>query len=242
MLADKPAKIRAAYLSPSRPLTGADLTACFSGGLPVLLAGDLNAKNVGWNSRLSTRRGKILHDCSDENSCLIFGPDTPITNRYNPSATSDVLDIVITKKFPSPVLLTSCSAMSSDHLPVLIDTAYRSSFQHPPVALISEALIASTSKLTWKTKFRSIWNCTTRRQTICALRTSPAPFWRFWQLPLSSVAGVTTRGLRWHLAFMMRYAWRTGCQESGRSPGTERLSQSGLKTQKVIQPKFNPRN
>jgi hypothetical protein len=30
------------------------------------------------------------------------------------------------------VYLTSCSARSSDHLPVLIDTTCRSSFQHPP--------------------------------------------------------------------------------------------------------------
>ena len=44
MLADKPVKILAAYLSPSRLLTGVDLIACFSGGLPILLAGDLNAK------------------------------------------------------------------------------------------------------------------------------------------------------------------------------------------------------
>jgi len=31
-----------------------------------------------------------------------------------------------------PVYLTSCSALSSDHLPVLIDTMCHSSFQHPP--------------------------------------------------------------------------------------------------------------
>jgi len=78
------------------------------------------------------RRGKLLRDYADENSCLIFGPDTPTTNPYNPSATPDVLDIVITKELSFPVYLTSCSAISSDHLPVLIATACRSSFQHPP--------------------------------------------------------------------------------------------------------------
>jgi len=36
------------------------------------------------------------------------------------------------KDLPFPVYLTSCSALSSDHLPVLIDTTCRSSFQHPP--------------------------------------------------------------------------------------------------------------
>jgi hypothetical protein len=112
-------------------MIGADLTACFDGGLPVLMAGDLNAKHVDWNSRLTTRRGKLLRDYADENSCLIFGPDTPTTNPYNSSATPDVLDIAVTKELPFPVYLTSCSALSSDHFPVLIDTACRSSFRHP---------------------------------------------------------------------------------------------------------------
>ena len=69
---------------------------------------------------------------ADGNSFLIFGPDSPTTNPYNTSATPDVLDIVITRDLPSSVHLTSCSALSSDHLPVLIDTMCRSSFQHPP--------------------------------------------------------------------------------------------------------------
>ena len=132
ILPGKPVTVLAAYLSPSRPLIGADLTACFGGGLPVLLVGDLNDKHVDWNSRLSTRRGKLLRDYADENSCLIFGPDSPTINPYNPSVTPDVLDIVITKILSFPAYLTSCSALSSYHLPVLIDTECRSSFHHPP--------------------------------------------------------------------------------------------------------------
>jgi hypothetical protein len=57
-MASKPVKIFAAYLSPSRPLIGEDLSACFGGGIPVLLAGDLNAKHVDWNSRLTKTRGE----------------------------------------------------------------------------------------------------------------------------------------------------------------------------------------
>jgi hypothetical protein len=102
-LAGRPVKILAAYLSPSRPLIGADLNACFGGGLPVLMAGNLNAKHVDWNSRLTTKRGKLLRDYADGKSCLIFGAITPNTNPYNASATSDVLDIVITRNLTSPV-------------------------------------------------------------------------------------------------------------------------------------------
>ena len=92
-------KILAEYLSPSRPLIGADLTACFGRGLPVLLTGDLNAKQEDWISLLTTRRGKLLRDYADENSCLIFGPDTPTTKPYYPSATPDFLDIAVTKAY-----------------------------------------------------------------------------------------------------------------------------------------------
>ena len=91
------------------------------------MAGDLNAKHVNWNSRLNTRRGKLVRDFSDEISCLIFGPDSPTTNPYNLWVTPDVLDIVTTKNLSFPVHLTSCSALNSDHLPVLVDTSCRSS-------------------------------------------------------------------------------------------------------------------
>jgi len=55
MLANRPAKILAVYLSPSRPLIDSDLSACLGGGLPVLMAGDLKTENFEWNSRLTTK-------------------------------------------------------------------------------------------------------------------------------------------------------------------------------------------
>ena len=69
--------ILTAYLSPSRPLIGEELTACFGGGLLVLMADDLNAKHVDWYSWLTTRQRKLLRHYADGKSCLIFGPDTP---------------------------------------------------------------------------------------------------------------------------------------------------------------------
>jgi hypothetical protein len=39
-------------------MIGADLTTCFGGVLPVLMAGDLNVKHVDWNPRLTTKRVK----------------------------------------------------------------------------------------------------------------------------------------------------------------------------------------
>jgi hypothetical protein len=176
LLAGKPVKILAAYLLPSRPMIGADLTACFGGGLPALMAGHLNAKHVEWNSRLTTRRGKLLRDYADKNSCLIFGPDNATTNPYNPSATPNVLDILITNDLSSPVYLTSCSALSSDHLPVLIDTTCRSSFQHPPDrpdfrrTLWANFQTHLEDQIPFNPELYPRWLSTR------ALRTSPAPF------------------------------------------------------------------
>jgi hypothetical protein len=96
------------------------------------MAGDPNAKHVDWNSRLTTTRGKLLRDYASGNSCLIYGPDSPTIVPYNSSATLDVLDIVITKDLTFPVYLTACSELSSDHLPVVIDTTCRSSFRDLP--------------------------------------------------------------------------------------------------------------
>jgi hypothetical protein len=68
MLANKPVKTLAVYLSSTRPLIVSDLAACLGGGLSVLMAGDLNAKHVDWISRLITKRGKLLRDYADKNS------------------------------------------------------------------------------------------------------------------------------------------------------------------------------
>ena len=110
-MAGKPLKNIAAFLSPSYPLIGAELSACSGGRMPVLTAGDLNAKHMEWKSRLSTRREKLLRDYADGNFCLIFRPDNPNTNPFNPMATPDILDMVKTKKLTSTVYLNSCSAL-----------------------------------------------------------------------------------------------------------------------------------
>jgi hypothetical protein len=119
-----------ALRSPKRPLFESDLTECLSGGFPVTMAGDLNAKHTDWNSRLITARGSLQRDDVNRNSCLIYGPDSPTTAPYTRYATPDVLDIVVVKDFVLPVHLSVCSALSSNHLPILIDTTCRLSFQN----------------------------------------------------------------------------------------------------------------
>jgi hypothetical protein len=125
VLATRPVKLVAAYLSPKGPLIESDLTECLSGGSPVLMAGDLNTKQPDWNSRLITVSGSLLRDYANRNSCLLYGPDSPTTAPYTYNAT-----VAVVKDFAQPVHLSVCSALSSDHLPILIDNTCRSSFQN----------------------------------------------------------------------------------------------------------------
>jgi hypothetical protein len=132
VLATRPVKLASSYLSPTRPLIELDLTECLSGGIPVLMTGDLDAKHKDWNSRLTTARESLLRDHAYRNSCFIYGPDSPTTAPYTHNATPDVLDLVVVKDFVLPVHLTVCAALSSDHLPILTDTSCRSSFHNLP--------------------------------------------------------------------------------------------------------------
>jgi hypothetical protein len=129
-LLGRPVKILAAYLSRSRPLIGADLTACFGGGLPVLNSRPTQRQTSGLELPADHETGKFLRDYAYGNSSLIFEPDTPATKPYNRSTTPDALDIAVTKELPFPVYLTLCSKLCSDHLPVHIDTVCRSFSHH----------------------------------------------------------------------------------------------------------------
>jgi len=97
----------------------------FRRGIAGLEGRRLQSQTRGLELAAEHETGKLLRDYADETYCLILGPDFPATNPYNPSVTSYVLDIVTTKNFPFPVYLNSCSALSSDNLPVLIDTSCR---------------------------------------------------------------------------------------------------------------------
>jgi hypothetical protein len=68
MLASGPVKILAVYFSPSWPMIDLDLPACFGGGDLVLMAGDLNAKYLDWNSRPTT----------SYSSCVITAVKIPV--------------------------------------------------------------------------------------------------------------------------------------------------------------------
>jgi hypothetical protein len=63
---------------------------------------------------------------------LINGPKFPTTAPYTQNTTPDILDVMVFKDFVLTIHLTVCSALSSDHLPILIDNSCRSSFHNLP--------------------------------------------------------------------------------------------------------------
>jgi hypothetical protein len=88
------------------------------------MPGVLKAKHKDWNSKLIMDNVSLLHDYANRNSCLICGPETPTTVPYTQNATPDVVGIVV-KDIVLPVHLAVCATLSSDHLPILIDTSCR---------------------------------------------------------------------------------------------------------------------
>jgi hypothetical protein len=49
VLTNRPVKLVAALVSPTRPLIESSLTDCLVAGFPVLMVGDINAKHPDWN-------------------------------------------------------------------------------------------------------------------------------------------------------------------------------------------------
>jgi hypothetical protein len=91
------------------------------------MAGYLNEKHTDWNYRLTKARGSLLRDYAIRNTSDPWaGLQTTASN---------------TQRYPRrsrhsgcqglrPTGVSVSSALSSDHLPILIDTTGRSSFQN----------------------------------------------------------------------------------------------------------------
>ena len=156
-----------------------------------------------WNSKLNkqgndpawVRHWKFLFD---------LGQDTPTTVSCNSSATPDVLDILLTKNLVTPVYLTTCSTLSSEHLPILIDTQCRSTYLN----LLDQPDFRRTNWAEFHAcvgidvhSTQAYWM---RWQSKCASRNSPALFWRQWQSLLLWAARLMTLGTPHWLGFRVK--------------------------------------
>jgi hypothetical protein len=89
-LATRPVKLVAAYLLPTRPLIGSEITEWQSGGFPVLMASDLNAKQTDCNSRMIRARVWSCVTTPTETPAYLWA-GLPTTAPYRHNATPHVL-------------------------------------------------------------------------------------------------------------------------------------------------------
>ena len=114
-----PIQLSAVYKPPSAPLDTAQLDTLLHSGLPVIIAGDLNAKHPLWHSRTTNKAGRALEAHAVRVGADVIGPNRP--TRHNvATGTGDVLDIAIIKDVTATVDLWPLHELDSDHLPVLI--------------------------------------------------------------------------------------------------------------------------
>ena len=91
-----------------------------SDGSPTLLLGDINAKNQISGCRQSNRNGEKLLEYASNIGLMIAAPDDftyfATKRRFAPN----MLDIVLTQKFSTPLVQTPLPELNSDHVPVVI--------------------------------------------------------------------------------------------------------------------------
>ena len=65
------------YQPPHKRILRSDLDLLTTFKDSFIIGGDMNAKNIIWNSRITTSRGKILEHHADLLNYFITGPETP---------------------------------------------------------------------------------------------------------------------------------------------------------------------
>jgi hypothetical protein len=127
------------------------------------------------NSRLSTGRRNLLREYADEKSCPIVGTDTSNTKPIKPLRHYRYIGHRDKPETIISGLSDPCSALSSDHLTVLINTACFSPFQQPTDLRDFRRTDWANIHNHLEDLFPSIRSYTTGRQSTISFRT-PAPF------------------------------------------------------------------
>lgn len=130
--------IYSAYIPPSSPFPEKQINSLIQNNNTTIIAGDLNAKNTAWNCVSTNSRGQKLKNFCDNNNLLILAPSEHTHFTTNPIS-SDILDIVLTKKLNNRCSIFAETALSSDHLPVHLEIGGSDWFELAP----------PTSKVKW---------------------------------------------------------------------------------------------
>ncbi|GFV52561.1 putative RNA-directed DNA polymerase from transposon X-element [Trichonephila clavipes] len=118
---DHPITIVSAYRPPRKPISEQDLHRIFRNQGYVLVAGDLNAKNVSWSPHTQQNvAGNLIRRFCDSTGYSLAAPPEPTYFHRNTRSTT--IDIAICKG----MTVTDCSSipeLSSDHNPVLFEVS-----------------------------------------------------------------------------------------------------------------------
>ncbi|CAG5055373.1 unnamed protein product [Parnassius apollo] len=113
-------RIYAAYHPPGTPFCSSDIRRVMEGDTPIIIAGDLNAKNPAWGSRVITPPGLELYEDAEKSLYDVLGPEEPTHVPTDPRRHPDVLDIVLTRNVNYPIVVEVLYDLPSQHLPLLI--------------------------------------------------------------------------------------------------------------------------
>jgi hypothetical protein len=108
--------LAAVYKSPRRTWSDADIAELFRLKHKCILAGDLNAKHLSWNSAVSNPSGEKLLQLFATSDFEISAPQCP--THYLPTGNGEVLDIVMHKNIRFSNVIVS-DILDSDHLPII---------------------------------------------------------------------------------------------------------------------------
>ncbi|GJQ70734.1 hypothetical protein Trydic_g667 [Trypoxylus dichotomus] len=113
-----PVKLVAAYKAPNWQVLEDDLSEIFDTRGAVVLAGDLNAKHLSWNSRWTNATCTCLRRFADDLHLLVDATAEPTIFPHN--GPPDILDIMVMKDVAQFRQLTVLNELSSAHNPVLL--------------------------------------------------------------------------------------------------------------------------
>ena len=112
-----------AYKPPNITFDRNEFLSLFNTSTPVILFGDLNAKNTAWGCRTLNPAGRVLYSLLSPNHLSISSPATPTYYSYNPNVLPDILDIAIHSHLPFQLFPTVLPELNSDHCPVIFTTS-----------------------------------------------------------------------------------------------------------------------
>jgi hypothetical protein len=114
-----PLRLFSCYNRPRSRLIDGELLAIVNDGLPVIAAGDFNAKNTSWHCRTTNANGRALLEFASNNDATIVAPVEP-THHNTVNSLADIFDIAITRNVRHQIRVTAINELSSDHCPVMM--------------------------------------------------------------------------------------------------------------------------